>query len=93
LYKAQFQVDQGPPHKIRYSETNRRESQEDPATQGHRGKFLEQNTNSLCSKINNQQMRPHKIANQIVRQKTLSIGQNGNEQIKIKIKIKIGVQS
>ena len=29
LYKAQVQVDQGPPHKTRYSETNRRESGED----------------------------------------------------------------
>jgi hypothetical protein len=26
LYKAQVQVDQGPPHKIRYTESNRRES-------------------------------------------------------------------
>ena len=26
LYKAQIQVDQGPPHKTRYTETNRKES-------------------------------------------------------------------
>jgi hypothetical protein len=32
LYKAQVQVDRGPPHKVRYSGTNRRES----------GKCLEQ---------------------------------------------------
>jgi hypothetical protein len=29
---------------------------------GYRGKFPEQNTNSLCSKIKNLQMGPHKIA-------------------------------
>jgi hypothetical protein len=31
-------------------------------THGHRGKFPEQNTNGLCSKVKNQQMGPHKIA-------------------------------
>jgi hypothetical protein len=30
LYKAQVQVDQGYPHKTRYTESNRRESGEDP---------------------------------------------------------------
>jgi hypothetical protein len=30
LYKAQVQVDEGPPHKTRYTETNRRESGEEP---------------------------------------------------------------
>jgi hypothetical protein len=30
LYKAQVQVDQGPPHKIRYTVTNRKESIEGP---------------------------------------------------------------
>jgi hypothetical protein len=29
LHKAQVQVDQGPQHKTRYNETNRRESQEE----------------------------------------------------------------
>ena len=48
MYKAQFQVDQGPPHKTKYTETNRRESGEKPQTRGHRGKFPEQNTNCLC---------------------------------------------
>jgi hypothetical protein len=39
-----------------------RESGEEPQAHGHKGIFSEQNTNSLCSKIMNQQMRPHKIA-------------------------------
>ena len=52
LYKAQVQVDQGPPHKTRHTETNRRESGEVSATHGHRGKFPEQKTNSLRSRIN-----------------------------------------
>jgi hypothetical protein len=30
LYKAHVQVDQGPPHKARYTETNGRESGEEP---------------------------------------------------------------
>jgi hypothetical protein len=49
LVQTQVQEDQGPPHKSRYTETNRKES-------GHRGKFSEQNTNGLRSKIKNQQM-------------------------------------
>jgi hypothetical protein len=35
------------------TEYNRRESGEEPQTHGHRGNFPEQNTNGLCSKINN----------------------------------------
>jgi hypothetical protein len=54
-------VDQGTPHKTRYAESNRRESGGKPQTHGHRGKFSEQNTNGLCSKIKNQKMEPHKI--------------------------------
>ena len=42
LYKAQVQMDQGPPHKTRYTETNRKESGEKPQAHGHRGKFPEQ---------------------------------------------------
>ena len=61
FYKAQVQVDQGPPHETRYTESNRGESGEEPRTHGHRGKFLEKNTNGLCSEIKNQQMSPHKI--------------------------------
>ena len=30
LYKAQVKVDQGSPHKTRYTETNRKESGEEP---------------------------------------------------------------
>jgi hypothetical protein len=33
-------VNQGPPHKTRYTETNRRESGEEPPALGHREKFL-----------------------------------------------------
>jgi hypothetical protein len=40
LYKVQVQVDQGTPHKTRYTESNRRESGEKPQRYGHRGKFL-----------------------------------------------------
>ena len=42
LCKAQVQVDQGPPHKTRYTETNRKESGEEPQTQWQRGKFPDQ---------------------------------------------------
>ena len=48
LYKDQVQVDQGPPHKTRFSETNRRESREQHQTHGHRRKVPEQNTNSYA---------------------------------------------
>jgi hypothetical protein len=64
LNKAQVQVDQGPPHNTRYTETNRKESGEEPRTHKHRGTFPEQNTNGLCCKTKNQQMGPHKIAKQ-----------------------------
>ena len=53
LYKAQGQVDQGPPQNTRYIETYRGESGEEPQAHGHRRKFPEQNINSLCSKIKN----------------------------------------
>ena len=62
MYKAQVQVDQEPPHKTRYTETNRKESGEEPWAHGHKGEFPEQNTYSLCSKIKNWQVGPHKIA-------------------------------
>ena len=56
-------MDQGPPHKTRYTETCRGQNGEKPKqTYGHRGKIPEQNTNGLCVKIKNQQMGPHKIA-------------------------------
>ena len=50
---TQVQVDQGPPHKARYTETNRRESGEEPQTHRNKGNFPDQNTNGLCSKIKN----------------------------------------
>ena len=56
-----IKVDQGLPHKTKYTEYNRRKVEEEPQTQGHRKKFPEQNTKGLCSKIKNRQMGPHKI--------------------------------
>ena len=79
LYKAQVQLDQRPSHKTRYTESNRRESGEELRTHRHTEKCPEQNTNGLCSKIINLQLRYHEIA------KILSIGQNGNQQIGEKI--------
>ena len=54
-------MDQGLPHKTRYTESNRRESGEKPGIHGHKGNFPEKKTNDLFSKINNRQMGPHKI--------------------------------
>jgi hypothetical protein len=54
-------VNQGPPHRTRYTESNKRENQEEPQIRGHMGKFPEQNTNGLCSEFNNGHMRSHKI--------------------------------
>ena len=51
LYKAQGQVDQGPPHKTRYTEANRKVSGKEPQGHGHRGICPEQNTNSRYSLI------------------------------------------
>ena len=62
LYKAQVQVDQGPPHKARYTETNRRESGEELQIHGLREKVAKENTNGLCSKIKSRQMGSHKTA-------------------------------
>ena len=53
LNKAEVQMDQGPSYKTRNNETNRRESGEEPRTNGHRGNFSAQYTNILCSKIKN----------------------------------------
>ena len=47
LYKTQVKMDEGLPHKTRYSENNRKESGEEPQAHGHRGKFPEENTNSF----------------------------------------------
>ena len=54
-------MDQGPPHKTRYTESNREESGKKYQTHGLRGNFPEQKNNHLCFKINNRQMGPHKI--------------------------------
>jgi hypothetical protein len=40
IYNAQVQVDQGPPHKKRYTETSRKEYGEERQTHMHRGNFL-----------------------------------------------------
>jgi hypothetical protein len=53
---------EGPPYITGYTETNRRESGEEPRTHGHTGKFPEQKTNGSYSKIKNRQMEPHIIA-------------------------------
>jgi hypothetical protein len=55
-------MDQGLPHKTRDTETNKKEIWEEPQAHGHGGKFPEQNTNSLYSKLKNLQMGPHKNA-------------------------------
>jgi hypothetical protein len=60
---AQVPVDQGHPHKTRYTETSRKESEEEPRTHGHRWNFPEQDTNSLCCKIKTWQKGPHKTVN------------------------------
>ena len=51
MYKAQVQVDQGLPHKIKYTESNKREMQEKPGIQQHRGKFPEPMVQALGSSI------------------------------------------
>ena len=53
LYKAQVQVDQGVPHKTRYTETNRKKLGKTLEHMGTGGKVPEQNTNGLCSTIKN----------------------------------------
>jgi hypothetical protein len=53
MYKVQAQVNQGLPYKTRYIYSNRKENGEEPQAHGHRGKFPDQNTNCLCSKIMN----------------------------------------
>ena len=45
-----------------YTKTYTGEYGEEPRTHGHRGKFCDQNTSGLQSKIKNQQVGPHKIA-------------------------------
>ena len=56
-------MDQGPSHKTRYKESNRRESGEEPQRHQHRRKFPEQNTNGLCSKTYNGNVDPITLLN------------------------------
>jgi hypothetical protein len=51
LYKAQVQLNQGPHHKTRYTESNRRESEKEPWTHWHRGHFLNRTPVALRSTI------------------------------------------
>jgi hypothetical protein len=60
LCKAQVQVDQEPVHKTRYTETIEGKMG-DSLEHWAQGKFPAENTNVLCSNINNRQMVPPKI--------------------------------
>jgi hypothetical protein len=53
LYKAQVYIDQEPPHKTRYTESNRRESWEEPQRHGPEENFLNRTpmTYALRSRI------------------------------------------
>jgi hypothetical protein len=55
-------VDQGTPHKIRDTETYKRESGEELQRYEHRAKIPEKNSTGSCYKIKDQQMGAHKIA-------------------------------
>ena len=59
--KTQVQMNQGPPHKTRYTESYRRENEDDPCILGHRGNVPGYNTNGLFFKIKNRQKGPRKI--------------------------------
>ena len=54
-------MDQRPPHKIRDTEINRRESGGKPRRHGHMGKIPKQNSNGLYCTIKNRQMDPIKL--------------------------------
>ena len=56
-------MDQRPPHKARYTESNKRETGKEPQKYQHRGKFPEQNTSDSGFKINYRQKGSHKIEN------------------------------
>ena len=59
LYKAQVQVDQGPPSNRRYTENNSRLSGEKAVTHGQRRIFPKQNTSVSSSKITIDKLEPH----------------------------------
>ena len=60
--QVQVQVDQGPPHKTKYTESNRRESGETPRTHGHRENFSEQTPVAYALRSRIDKWEPHKIA-------------------------------
>ncbi len=80
LVQAQVQVDQGPPHKTRYTETNRRESGESLQTHGHRGNFLNRTPMAYALRSRIDKWDLIKLQS-FCKAKTLSIGQKGNQQI------------
>ena len=55
LYKSQVQMFQEPAHKTRYTETNRRESGEEPQIYGHKGNLLNRTpmASALRSRVDN----------------------------------------
>jgi hypothetical protein len=54
LYKAQIQLDQGPPHNTRDTEIYRGEGVEEYGTYEHREKKILNTTSMSCAKIKNQ---------------------------------------
>jgi hypothetical protein len=62
LVCSSVQVDKGIPHKTKFNESNENKVEKNLEHIGTGGKYPEQNTDSLCSKKNNRQMGPHKIA-------------------------------
>ena len=51
MHKAQVQVDQGPQHKTRYTESNRREIEKEPSNSLAHGEFPEPMAQALGSTI------------------------------------------
>ena len=80
LYKAQVQVDKGPPHKTRYTETNRRESGEGLKLMGILDNFLNKTpmAYALRSRVDKWDLIKFKSS---VRQGALLLGQNNILQI------------
>ena len=79
LHKAQVQVDQVPQHKTRYTESNRRESGEEPGTHCHRDKFPNRTpmAQDLRSTIHKWDLMKLKS---FCKAKTASVGQIGFQQ-------------
>jgi hypothetical protein len=84
VYKAQVQVDQGYPHKTRYSESNKRKSGEDPQTRGNRGNFL--NRTLIASAVDQESTNEtSENCKASIRKRAFSIRQNGYQEIGKKI--------